>query len=478
MQVANLLKKKRFEIDTVENNELSRDLSAWGLTAMGVGAIVGAGIFITPGIIAANYAGPGAMFSYILSAAVCALAALCYAEFASTVPVAGSAYTYVYTVFGEIAAWVVGWALVSEYMFAVSSVAVSWSAYFQSLLSGFGINLPEFLSVSMGTAGKSGGVNIIAGLVTLIIGLILSRGTKESTLLNTVLVGVKVGVILLFIFVAAFYVKPSNYTPMFPFGFKGVVAGSAIAFYAYIGFDAVSTASEEVKNPQRDMPIGIISSLLIASVLYAAVAGILVGVVNYTKLNVADPVAYVLQMMNQNWVAGIISVGAVAGMTTVLLVMSYGGTRLLFAISRDGLLPKSLSKVNKKSKVPVFNTYIFAILASVIAMLVPLDKIAELVNIGTLFAFSAVSLGVIFLRKLDNHKDMPVGFKVPFYPYLPILSFVMCVILMTQLQAVTWMVFAAWFTIGLIIYFSYSLHHSKLHHGEENDLNDKDLDAE
>jgi len=475
MDVSRLLKKKRFEIQYTESNELNRSLSAWGLTAMGVGAIVGAGIFITPGIIAANYAGPGAMFSYILSAAVCALAALCYAEFASTVPLAGSAYTYVYTVFGEIAAWVVGWALVSEYMFAVSSVAVSWSAYFQSLLSGLGINLPDFLSVSMGTAGKSGGINIIAGLITLIIGFILARGTKESTTLNTILVGVKVAVILLFIVVAAFYVKPANYSPLFPFGFKGVLAGSAIAFYAYIGFDAVSTASEEVKNPQRDMPIGIVSSLLIASVLYAAVAGILVGVVHYTKLNVADPVAYVLQLMNQNWVAGIISVGAVAGMTTVLLVMSYGGTRLIFAISRDGLLPKSLSKVNKKSKVPVFNTYTFAIIASIIAMLVPLDKIAELVNIGTLFAFAAVSLGVVFLRKLDNHDEMPVGFKVPLYPFLPILSFVMCVVLMTQLQAVTWMVFAGWFTAGLIIYFTYSLHHSKLHHKNDEDM---DIDPE
>ncbi|MFH5810858.1 amino acid permease [Companilactobacillus sp. FL22-1] len=463
MESTRLLKKKEFEIESINESQLSRNLSAWGLTAMGVGAIVGAGIFITPGIIAANYAGPGAMFSYILSAAVCALAALCYAEFASTIPLAGSAYTYVYTVFGEIVAWVIGWALVSEYLFAVSSVAVSWSAYFQNLLAGFGIKLPEFLSASLGTPGTKGGINLIAGIITLIIGFILSKGTKESTTLNTILVGVKIAVIVLFIAVAIFYVKPANYNPMFPFGFKGVLAGSAIAFYAYIGFDAVSTASEEVKKPQRDMPIGIVSSLMIASVLYAAVAAVLVGVEHYTKLNVADPVAYVLQLMNQNWVAAIVSIGAVAGMTTVLLVMSYGGTRLIFAISRDGLLPKKLSQVNQKTKVPVFNTYIFAIVASLVAMLVPLEKITELVNIGTLFAFSAVSLGVIFLRRLKNYDQMPVGFKVPFFPIIPIVSFIMCIVLMTQLQAFTWMVFAIWFTLGLIIYFTYSLHHSKLH---------------
>lgn len=462
MQVTRLLKKKKFETKSTKHSQLSRNLSAWGLTAMGVGAIVGAGIFITPGIIAAKYAGPGAMFSYILSASICAMAALCYAEFASTVPLSGSAYTYVYIVFGEIFAWIIGWALVSEYLFAVSSVAVSWSAYFQNILAGFGINLPEFLSTSIGTYGKNGGINIIAGIIPLIIGFVLSKGTKQSTTLNTILVGIKVSVILLFVVVAIFYVKPANYNPLFPFGFKGVLAGSAIAFYAYIGFDAVSTASEEVKKPQRDMPIGIISSLLIASILYAAVAGLIVGAVHYTKLNVADPVAYVLRLMDQNWIAGIISVGAVAGMTTVLLVMLYGGTRLIFAISRDGLLPKKLSQVNQKTKVPTFNTYIFAILASIVAMVVPLDKITELVNIGTLFAFSAVSLGVIFLRKLDSYEQMPVGFKVPFYPVLPILSFIMCLTLITQLQAITWLVFLIWFTIGITIYFTYGVHHSKL----------------
>ncbi|WP_125590704.1 amino acid permease [Companilactobacillus jidongensis] len=479
MEIAKLIAKKKFEIKyTKDEDSLSRDLSAWGLTAMGVGAIVGAGIFITPGIIAANYAGPGTMFAYILSAAVCALAALCYSEFASTIPVAGSAYAYVYTVFGELVAWIIGWALVSEYLFAVSSVAVSWSAYFQSLLSGFGINLPDFLSVSMGTPGKSGGINIIAGMITLIIGFILAKGIKESTKLNTILVATKVIVILLFIAVAIFYIKPANYNPLLPFGFKGVLAGSAVAFYAYIGFDAVSTASEEVKNPQRDMPIGIVSSLMIASVLYAAVAAVLVGVVHYTKLNVADPVAYALQLMNQNWVAGIVSFGAVAGMTTVLLVMSYGGTRLIFAISRDGLLPKFLSKINKETHVPVFNTYTFAILASLVSMFIPLEKIAELVNIGTLFAFSTVSIGVVFLRKLDNYDELPAGFKVPLYPYIPILSFAMCVVLMTQLQAVTWMVFAAWFSFGLIIYFTYGYRHSHLHQNAKNDDDDQDSDIE
>lgn len=456
-----LMAKKTINVSELKNSKLEKHLTAFGLTAMGVGAVVGAGIFITPGIIAAKYAGPGAMLSYILAAAVCSLAALCYSEFASTIPLAGSAYTYVYTVFGELLAWVLGWALVSEYLFAVASVAVSWSAYFQNLLSGFGVKLPTFFSIAY-TGSNGGGFNLIAGVITLLIGLLLANGLKESTRINTIMVGIKVAVIALFLIVAVFYVKPANYQPFLPYGIGGVVSGSAVAFYAYIGFDAVSTASEEVVNPQRDMPIGIISSLGIASLLYAAVATVLVGVVSYTKLNVGDPVAYVLNIINQNWVAGIVSLGAVAGMTTVLLVMSYGGTRLLFAVSRDGLLPPIFSKISPKTHVPVANTWIFAVVTSLVAMFVPLDKITELVNIGTLFAFSMVSIGIIFLRRLPNHDELPKGFKVPLYPYVPIASFIMCLVLMSQLQIVTWLVFLVWLTIGLVIYFSYSYSHSQV----------------
>ncbi|AUX12140.1 amino acid permease [Latilactobacillus sakei] len=460
MSKHSLFAKKKIDASQFKNGLLERNLTAVGLTAMGVGAVVGAGIFITPGIIAAKYAGPGAMLSYLLAAVVCALAALCYSEFASTIPLAGSAYTYVYTVFGELVAWILGWALVSEYLFAVASVAVSWSAYFQNLMAGFGLHLPTALSAAW-EPGKPAGVNLIAGIVVLIVGFLLSNGMRESTRINTIMVGVKIAVIVIFLGVAIFYVKPANFHPFLPYGASGVLSGAALAFYAYIGFDAVSTASEEVINPQRDMPIGIIASLLIASLLYAAVATVLVGVVHYTKLNVGDPVAFALQLMHQNWVAGIISLGAVAGMTTVLLVMTYGGTRLIFAMSRDGLLPAVFAKINPKTHVPVANTWIFAVVTSVVAALVPLDKIAELVNIGTLFAFATVSLGVIFLRRIPNYNELPQGFKVPLYPIVPILSCILCVLLMTQLQITTWIVFVIWLVIGLVIYFSYSYHHSQ-----------------
>lgn len=455
-----LFAKKQIDVNQFKNSTLERHLTAFGLTAMGVGAVVGAGIFITPGIIAAKYAGPGAMLSYLLAAVVCAMAALCYSEFASTIPLAGSAYTYVYTVFGELIAWILGWALISEYLFAVASVAVSWSAYFQNLIAGFGLHLPTFLSTAW-TPGHPGGINLIAGLITLLIGFLLSNGLRESTRINTIMVGVKVAVIVIFLGVAIFYVKPANFKPFLPFGAGGILSGAALAFYAYIGFDAVSTASEEVVNPQRDMPIGIIASLLIASLLYAAVATVLVGVVHYTKLNVGDPVAFALQLMHQNWVARIVALGAVAGMTTVLLVMTYGGTRLIFAISRDGLLPPVFAKVSSKTHVPVANTWIFAIVTSIVAMVVPLDKIAELVNIGTLFAFATVSLGVIFLRKLPFYNELPQGFKVPLFPWIPLLSCGLCLLLMTQLQLTTWIVFLIWLVIGLTIYFSYGYRHSR-----------------
>ena len=460
MMARHLFIKKEIDPTHLNNSSLEKNLTAFHLTAMGVGAVVGAGIFITPGIIAAKYAGPGAMLSYLLAAVVCALAALCYSEFASTIPLAGSAYTYVYTIFGELAAWVLGWALISEYLFAVSSVAVSWSAYFQNLLAGFNLHLPAFLSTAY-ESGKGGGVNLIAGLITMLIGLLLVNGLKESTRINTIMVGVKLVVILLFLGVAIFYVKPANFHPFLPYGSSGILSGAALAFYAYIGFDAVSTASEEVINPQKAMPIGIIASLAIASILYAAVATVLVGVVPYHQLNVGDPVAFTLNLINQNWIAGIISLGAVAGMTTVLLVMSYGGTRLIFAISRDGLLPATLSKVSPSKHVPVTNTFIFTSIASLCAMLVPLDKIAELVNIGTLFAFATVSLGVVFLRKLPNYKQLPKGFNVPLYPFIPLLSFTLCLLLMTQLQKITWLVFLLWTLIGLGIYFSYGYRHSQ-----------------
>jgi len=455
--------KKPVQTDLYQKTGLAKTLTAFSLTTMGIGAIVGSGIFITPGLIAAKYAGPGVMFSFIIAVVVCALAALCYSEFSSTIPLAGSAYTYVYAVFGEFIAWLLGWALISEYLFAVSSVAVSWSSYFQNLLRGFGITLPAFWQAAAGTAGvRGGGVDIIALVITLIVATLLSQGIRESAKVNNVMVIVKILVILLFIGIAVFYVQPASYRPLLPFGVNGVFKGAAVAFYAYIGFDAVSTASEEVQNPKRNMPIGIISSLLVAAVLYIGLAAVLVGVVPYMKVNVADPVALALNLIPQNWAAGVVSFGAIVGMTTVLIVMSYGGTRLLFAISRDGLLPKNLMKLNPKTQVPVGNTWIFGGIASVFAAFIPIDKIAELVNIGTLSAFAMVSLGVVFLRRDERFKDLDTAFKVPGYPWLPVISFMACLYLMTQLQAFTWAAFGVWVVLGLIVYVGYGYRHSRV----------------
>lgn len=439
--------------------QLQQTLGAFDLTLMGIGAIVGTGIFILPGTVAATHAGPAIIFSFVVAAIVCALAAMCYSEFASAVPVTGSAYTYSYIVFGELVAWLVGWALVLEYGLAVAAVATGWSAYFSALLEGFNIHLPKAISGSFNPA-EGTYVNVPAVAIIFIIALLLSRGVKESARLNQVMVFVKVAVILLFIFVGVFYVEPANWQPFMPFGVGGIMTGAALVFFAYLGFDAVSSAAEEVKNPQRNMPIGIIGSLFVCTLLYVSVSLVLTGMTPYTTLNVSDPVSFAMQLVNQDWAAGVISLGAVIGMITVILVMMYGGTRLLYAFSRDGLLPKMLSEVNPISKTPVKNTWVFAIIIAFCAGVTPLSKLAELVNMGTLVAFTIVSLGILYLRK---NKNIPSGgFKVPFYPVLPILSFFLCLFLMTQLSGLTWIACGIWFIIGLLIYFAYGRRHSTL----------------
>lgn len=458
---ANLFLRKDIKTDIFKKTGLEKSLTAFSLITMGVGAIVGAGIFITPGIIAAKYTGPGAFLAFILAAVVCSLAALCYSEFSSTIPLAGSAYTYIYAVFGEFIAWILGWALVSEYLFSVSAVAASWSSYFQNILVGFHLYLPEALRAAYGTAGMPHAFfDLPAFVIIMIISFLLIGGVRESARINAIMVILKIVVIILFIIVGVFYVRPENYNPFLPFGMKGVVSGAAVAFYAYIGFDAVSTAAEEVKNPQRNVPIGIIGSLLLATALYIALSVVLVGIVKYTHLNVADPVAYALHFIHQDWVSGIVSLGAVIGMTTVLIVFLYGGTRLVFAISRDGLMPKLFSQLNPKTHVPVTNTWLFGILGSVFACIIPIDKITELVNIGTLFAFAMVSIGIVFLRRNPEFSQLDSAFRVPFYPVLPIISFILCVILMLELKAFTWIAFFIWLIIGLIFYFSYGYRHS------------------
>ncbi len=439
--------------------QLKQSLGAFDLILLGVGAIVGTGIFILPGTVAATHAGPGIVFSFIIAAIVCALAGMCYSEFASSVPVTGSAYTYSYIVFGEIVAWLVGWALLLEYGLAVAAVATGWSSYLSALLAGFQISLPTAVS---GSFNPSAGtyINLPAIVIIFATAFFLTLGIKESTRLNSIMVFLKVAVIFLFIGVGIFYVEPTNWQPFLPFGVSGVLGGAALVFFAYLGFDAVSSAAEEVKNPQRNMPIGIIGSLLICTVLYVIVSLVLTGMVPYTQLNVSDPVSYVMQLVHQDWIAGIISLGAVVGMMTVILVMSYGGTRLLYALGRDGLLPKSMAELSPKFKTPVKNTWVFAVLVAFCAGFVPLSKLTELVNMGTLIAFTIVSLGVIYLRK---NKNIPSGgFKVPFFPVLPILSFFMCLFLISQLSVHTWIACGLWFIFGLIIYFVYGLKHSTM----------------
>ena len=452
INVSELLAKKR-------TSQLKQSLNAFDLIILGVGAIVGTGIFILPGTVAALHAGPGIVFSFIIAAIVCAFAAMCYSEFSAALPVTGSAYTYSYIVFGEIIAWLVGWALLLEYGLATAAVSTGWSAYLVSLLDGFGIHIPTALTAAY-NAEAGTFVNLPAMLIIFAIAALLTLGVKESNRLNTIMVIIKVGVILIFILIGAFYVEPTNWTPMLPFGVSGVLTGAAAVFFAYLGFDAVSAAAEEVINPKRNMPIGIIGSLLVCTLLYVAVSLVLTGIVPYTDLNVSNPVSFALQIAGQDWVAGFISLGAIVGMTTVILVMMYGGTRLLYAFSRDGLLPKSLSVLHPKFNTPVKNTWVLAIIMAFCGGFIPLDQLTSLVNMGTLIAFTFVSIGIIALRR--NKDIQTTGFKVPLYPVIPIVSFVLCIFLMLQLGAVTFVYGGIWFLIGLVLYFAYGRKHSKV----------------
>ncbi|MCQ4087274.1 amino acid permease [Saccharibacillus sp. JS10] len=449
---------RRKPIESSESN-LKRVLGPLDLTTLGVGAIIGTGIFVLTGVAAAKYAGPGLVLSFLLAGIICAFAALCYSEFASSVPASGSAYTYSYTTFGEVVAFLLGWDLILEYGFASAAVASGWSGYFQSLLSGIGVHLPQALTGAFNPE-KGTVIDITAVIITLIIATLLTRGIKEASRANGIMVAIKLIVVFIFIGVGVFYVKPDNWEPFLPFGFSGVAAGAATVFFAYIGFDAVSTAAEEVKRPQRDLPIGIIASLAICTVLYIVVSLILTGMVPYQMLNVSDPVAFALEFVNMNGIAWIVSLGAITGITTVLLVMMYGQTRLLYSMSRDGLLGSVFSKVSKKSGTPATGTWISSIIIAFFAGLIPLDHLAQLTNIGTLFAFTVVSLGIIVLRR--SQPDLKRGFRVPLVPLIPILSAIGCVYLMFQLQALTWFTFIIWLAIGLAVYFLYGRKHSHL----------------
>jgi basic amino acid/polyamine antiporter, APA family len=461
-----LFRKKSIEhmLAGAQRAGLKKTLGALDLTFLGVGAIIGTGIFVLTGT-GAVQAGPALMVSFIFAAIACALAALAYAEFASTIPVAGSIYTYSYATLGELAAWVIGWDLMLEYGLATSAVSVGWSGYLQSLLSGFGIGLPMVLTAAPGAVpGHFTLFNLPAFLVMMVITSLLSIGIKESARVNNVMVAIKVAVVLMVIGVGVFHVTPANWHPFMPNGWNGVFGAAAVMFFAFIGFDSVSSAAEEVKNPKRDLPIGIISSLAVCAVLYVAVAAVVTGIVPAAQFaNISHPVSYALQVVGQRWVAGFIDLGAVLGMLTVILVMGYGQTRIIYAMSRDGLLPARLSTVHPKFGTPFFTTWLVGLFFGLIGALVPLNVLAELINIGTLAAFSMVSIAVLILRR--THPDLPRAFRCPGVPVVPVLAVAACLFLMLNLKAVTWIAFVVWLAIGLAIYFGYSRRHSKLGRG-------------
>jgi len=491
--------------DTLEpERKLKRVLGPVQLTALGVGASIGAGIFSSIGSAVAGGAdhpgaGPAIILSFVVVAVACALAGVCYAEFASMVPTAGSAYTYAYATLGEMVAWIIGWDLILEYAVGNVAVAVSWSGYFQELLRGFGLHLPAWLGTDYRSALQGarevahlaaahgdlsslskdvrvaadawmnapqlGGLHIVfnvpAFLIVLLLTWILLLGIRESAWFNAVMVAVKLVIVLFFVAVGAFYIQPENWTPFAPHGFKGVASGAAIIFFAYIGFDAVSTAAEETRDPQRNMPIGILASLVVCTIFYIAVAVVLTGMVKSSELGTAEPLATAFTARGINWAAGIISFGAVVATTSVLFVFQLGQPRILFVMARDGLLPPWASKVHPRYRTPYVTTILTGVLVAVFAGVSNINEVLELCNIGTLFAFILVAAGILILRR--TNPDSPRPFRTPWLPWVPLGAIATCVWLMWELPAKTWWRFIFWLVVGLLIYFSYSFRRSRLH---------------
>ena len=432
-----------------------KNLAAVDLLMLGIGAVIGTGIFVLTGVAAAKYAGPAVPLSFILSGLTCALAGLAYAEFASIVPASGSAYTYAYASLGEFIAFIVGWNLILEYTVTSSAVAVGWSGYVVGLFASAGLVLPHELVV----APAEGGIfNLPAVLITLFLSFLLVRGTKESVKLNRILVFVKLAAIFLFLVLAAPHVDATNWEPFLPFGYSGVVSGAAIVFFAYIGFDAVATTAEECRNAARDLPVGIIGSLFICTLLYAVVAAVLTGVVPYSMLDTAEPVAFALRHIGYNVGSAIVAVGAICGITTVLLVLLYGQSRIFFAMSRDGMVPANVCKIHRRFHTPYRVTILGAIFVSVIAGVFPIGMIAEMANIGTLSAFLIASIGVMVLRKTEP--DLKRNFKCPAVWLIAPLAVLSCGYLMANLPLATWHRFGFWILFGLCVYFGYSRAHS------------------
>jgi APA family basic amino acid/polyamine antiporter len=463
-----MLKKlfRKKNINSKPDEKLNRCLTSFDLTLLGVGCIIGTGIFVLTGIAAANQAGPAVILSFLASGFACAFAALSYAELSSSVGGCGSAYGYTYVAFGEFVAWIVGWILLMEYGMSIAAVANGWSGYFNNALIAMGIGLPEALTKPPSLGGL---INLPASLIILMIMALLIVGIKESAKFNKVMVAVKVSAILIFIAFAMFNVNPENWSPFMPYGWfetlpngktVGVLAGASIVFFAYVGFDAVSTAAEEAINPQRDLPKGIINSLIFCTIIYIIVAALLTGVVPYQELNVSSPVAFALAKIGFPWASALVSIGVIAGLATVMLVLYYALTRIIFAMSRDGLLPTSLSLVNQKTQTPIKTILICGILISTIAGFTSLGTLAEIVNIGTLSAFVIVCLGVIFLRN-KGPKDKNT-FRNKWHPVVPVLGIISCSMLMIFLPMQTWIRFLIWILVGIGMYFVYSYRNSKL----------------
>lgn len=462
-----------------ETHGLKRTLGPWALTAMGVGAIIGTGIFVLTGVASATRAGPSITLSFVVAGIVSALAALCYAEVSSKIPISGSAYTYTYATMGEFLAWIIGWDLVLEYALGAATVSIGWSGYFANILSQFGLAIPPVWANGphwglAGQAGVSGYANLPAAAIILIITALLVRGTRESGAVNAVIVGIKLLIVAFFIIIGLGHINVANYHlpaggpaglgGYFPFGVSGMLGGAAFIFFAYIGFDAVSTTAEEAKNPKKDLPFGIIASLLICTVLYIIVVAILNGMVPFYKLNVAFPVAFAMNYVGLPWAGVVISLGAIAGLTTVLLVMMFGQSRVFYAMSRDGLIPPSFTRIHPTWRTPVFSTVFFGICIAAIAAFTPINIVGSLTNMGTLAAFILVSLAVPILRR--RHPDLVGSFNVPFGSWLvPILSAITAAGLIYYLKngnpvvwgffPLVWLWFLIWLVIGLVIYFAY-----------------------
>ncbi len=469
---------------TSDSSGLKRALNATNLVFLGIGAIIGAGIFVLIGEVSANYAGPSVILSFLVAAVACACAGLCYAELTSMIPISGSAYTYAYATLGELSAWVIGWLLIVEYLFAASTVSVGWSGYVVSLLKGIGshgIVLPPALTnapiiydeaTSRFVHSAGGIINVPAMLIVFLLTLILVLGVKESARFNNVIVFIKVTVIIIFLIAGVWFISTANWHPFIPkntgkfghFGISGILRGAAVIFFAYIGFDAVSTAAQETKKPQRDLPIGILGSLAICTVIYILVALVLTGIVSYTKLGVPDPIAVGIDSMDnpfaRNVLAPLIKLGAVAGLSSVILVMLLGQPRIFFTMAKDGLLPPVFSKVHPKFQTPYMSTIIVGVISMILAGLFPIGVLSKLVSLGTLLAFTSVCLAILILRK--KQPDTPRPFRTPFTPWIPILGIVSCLGITMFLNVYAWITMLVWLAIGLIVYFTYGMKHSTL----------------